>query len=190
MDPQKLNQLDPKLKDAYMKVMGMPVPEPQDPSIQAQSPIPNPVPTPDPNPVPDPTPVPTPIPEPEPIPTPTPTINQPPQDVPPTPPVSEPEPTPQPTITPEPEPPTIPTPEPTIPQQPSMQATNFEQMNSEVAAAQASPNFTAPAPMPAQNMVIKKKSSSLPILIGVAMLIFIAVYTLFWTKIFNFTLPF
>jgi cell division septal protein FtsQ len=64
-------------------------------------------------------------------------------------------------------------------------------MNSEVASAQSSPNFSTPTPMSqGQTMAIKKKSGMMPILIGIAGLFFVAVYTLFWTKIFNFKLPF
>lgn len=158
MDPQKLSQLDPKLRDAYQRVMGTTIPEPQAaPVQQAQTPpqTPNPAPAPPPMPQPEPTPIPT-IEDP---------ITQPTE-----PPVSQPQP-----LTPE----------------PSVQTSNFVQMNSEVAAAPSSPNFSAPAPMPqAQTMTVKKKNSMMPILIGVAALIFVVIYALFWTKIFNFKLPF
>lgn len=135
MDPQKLSQLDPKLREAYQRVMGTPIPPP-----------------PPPPPMPDPNPVPQPLPTPEPIPTPEPAMPKP---------VSE--------------------PQPAIPQQPPMQANNFVHMNSEVAA-----------PMPqTQTMAMKKKSGMMtPILFGIVGLVFIAIYTLFWTKIFNFKLPF
>lgn len=134
MDPQKLASLDPKLRDAYQRVMGTPIPQPQ-------TPPPPPMPAPDPNPSP----------------------------------------------TPEP----IPTPQPTIPQQPPTSASNFVQMNSEVATPPTSANFSAPQPQPAaQTMTVKKKNGMMPILIGIAGLFFIAIYTLFWTKVFNFKLPF
>lgn len=187
MDPQKLSQLDPKLREAYQRVMGTTIPEPQVAPVQAQTPPTTP-------PMPYPTPAPMPQPEPEPAPMPTPTIEEPPT-------TSEPQsiPTPQPTI-PEPQPaipqpqPPIPeptsTPEPVIPQ-PAAQANNFVQMNSEVATAPTSANFSAPASTPqAQTMTIKKKSGMMPILIVAASLFFLMVYFLFWTKIFNFKLPF
>ena len=157
MDPQKLSQLDPKLRDAYQRVMGASTPQPQAPPSQAQTPPPTPAPTP------------TPAPEPKPIPPePTPPIQEPPV------PKGQ---------------PAIPQPEPAIPPKPPVQAINFDQMNSSVAAAQTSPNLTAPAPQ-AQTIPQKKKSSLMPILIGIAILVFIAVYALFWTKIFNLQLPF
>lgn len=163
MDPQKLSQLDPKLRDAYQRVMGTPIPQVQTQPIQAQTPPPPPG---QPSPTPDPIPTPTPMPEPEPtpMPTPTPTIQEPP-------------------VAPF-EPPATPTPiqEPAIPQQPPAQASNFVQMNSEVAATVAPQS---------QTIAIKKKNGMMmPILFGIVGIIFIAVYTLFWTKIFNFQLPF
>lgn len=148
MDPQKLSQLDPKLRDAYQRVMGTPIP--------------------------DPTPVPQPQPQPEPIPTPPPPVQ------PPTEPVSEPQ-----SAIPQP----IPTPEPTIPTPLPTQANSFVQMNSEVASVPSSPNFSAPSPQ-IQTITIKKKSSLMPILAGVVILIFLVIYSLFWVKIFNFQLPF
>lgn len=163
MDPQKLSQLDPKLREAYQRVMGTPLPQvaPASPAgepIQAQTPPPPPIPTT--NPIPNP--APEPEPEPQPIPTPQPSIPQP---------VSQP----KDAITPE----------------PPVQPANFVQMNSEVPAS-PSQNFTTPAPMAAvQTMAIKKKNGMMmPILFGIAGLIVIAVYTLFWAKIFNFKLPF
>ena len=158
MDPQKLSQLDPKLREAYQRVMGTPIPQPP--------------------PMPDPTPAPEPTPPP--VGETTPTIQEPP--------VSQPQP-----AIPQPEPPPAggSIPEPTQPQQPTVQPTNFVQMNSEVATAQSSPNFSTPTPMSqGQTIAIKKKSSVTPILVGLAALFFVAVYTLFWTKIFNFKLPF
>ncbi len=111
MDPQKLSQLDPKLREAYQRVMETSIPQPQASPPQAQAP---------------------------------------------TQPISEP----QPAITP-----------------------------AEVSPVQNSPNFTSPAPE-TQTMAVKKKNGMMPILIGIAALVFVAVYTLFWTKIFNFKLPF
>lgn len=166
MDPQKLASLDPKLREAYQRVMGTVVPKPQDPAQNQTPPPPAP-------------PIPDPVPQLEPQPTP---IEPPAQ-----PPVSEPQPipTPQPS-TPQPQPAISPQPEPPV------QANNFVQMNSEVAAVPSSPNFSAPASMPqAQTMTIKKKNGMItPILFGIVSLVFIVIYTLFWTKIFNFQLPF
>ena len=140
MDPQKLSQLDPKLREAYQRVMG------------------------------------TPIPEPEPTPTPTSTIQEPPT-------------APQ-TESSMPQPKSVPTPEAPMPQQPPAQAANFVQMNSEVAATPSSTNFATPAPQ-AQTITLKKKNGIMvPILFGIAGLIFIAVYTLFWTELFGLKVPF
>lgn len=130
MDPQKLSQLDPKLRDAYQRVMGTTIPQSQ------------------------PAPAPTPELQPEPI------------SVPNTQSAASPEPffIPQPAANPEPQVPM---------QQPPTQ------------------NFTTPPPMPAQTTVVKKKSGiMIPILFGIAALVFLVIYTLFWTKIFNFRLPF
>lgn len=164
MDPQKVSQLDPKLRDAYQRVMGTVIPEPQAP-VQEQTPPPPPAPIPEPTP--NPVPVPQPIPQPEPIPTP----------------VIEPVPAVQ-------EPPPAPIVPPVQTLQP--QNSNFVQMNSEVASAvptAGSLNFATPTQ--AQAIVVKKKGGILmPLLIGIAVLVFIAIYTLFWTKIFNFKLPF
>jgi len=153
MDAQKLSQLDPKLREAYQRVMGTVIPEPAAPG---QTPTPPPADAPN---------IPTPVP--------TPTPQQP------VPPVADP----QPTTNPQ------PTPEPTAPPQP---ASNFVQMNSAVEAAPTlnSPNFAAPA-APVQNtVVLKKKNTLMPLLFGIAGLVFIAIYTLFWAKIFNLKLPF
>src|SRR3989344_2510857 len=158
MDPQKLSQLDPKLREAYQRVMGM-----------SSAPPPPPAPQPEPNSTPTDTSIPPSTPSDE-----QPTIQ----------PSAEPQPaTPAiPTET-----PTIPAYEPVIPPQPSAQPVNFDQMNSEVASS--SPNFTVPESQ-IQTMVIKKKSSIMPILLGVVIFIFIAVYILVWTKIFNLKLTF
>lgn len=178
MDPQKLSQLDPKLRDAYQRVMGTTIPEPQvtpaSPKFQrgepAQTQTPPPVGGPT-APIPDPISTPQPQPQPQPEPKPS------------EPPTSEPQPAP---LIPEP----IAEPQPAINPQP--QASNFVQMNSEVAASPAAaptPNFTAPIQI--QTISIKKKNNILiPVMFGIAALVFITVYTLFWTKIFNFKLPF
>lgn len=144
MDPQKLSQLDPKLRDAYQRVMGTTIPEPRA--------------------APDPTSVPQPQPEPEP----TSAFTSEPQSAP---------------LAPQQE--AIPMPQPAIPTQ---QASNFVQMNSEVPTPVAGANFTTP--VQAQTMAIKKKSGMKPILIAIVVLVLIAVYTLFWTRIFNFKIPF
>lgn len=71
MDPQKLASLDPKLREAYQRVMGTTIPDPN-PTPQPQ-PQPEPIPTPPPTvpPVQPPAepPIPQPVPEPEPQPT-------------------------------------------------------------------------------------------------------------------------
>ncbi len=186
MDPQKLSQLDPKLRDAYQRVMGTQLPDLQAPPaptqdrlVQTQNPPPPPEPTSDPTQMPqsEPEPTPPPLPaEPDSIPVsvPTPIIEEPSLQTP----VSEPES--QPAINPQPEAPPIIEPTPISPE-----PTSPLQQNS------ISPNFAAPAPMQNQTMAIKKKGGMLtPVMTGIVILVFIAVYTLFWAKIFNFKLPF
>lgn len=168
MDPQKLAQLDPKLRDAYQRVMGTTIPKPQAAPAQTQTP-----------PLTSPNPTPAPQPQQESIP-PTPMT------------ASEPFIKPQPTITPD------LNQEAAIPQQPPAQASNFVRMNSEIAAAPEttsavnSSNFITPPTMPqTQTMSVKKKGGMMmPILFGIVGLIFIVIYSLFWTKIFNLKLPF
>ncbi len=165
MDPQKLSQLDPKLREAYQRVMGTSIPQPQVAPIQAQTPPPPPMPTPDPTP--------NPAPEPEPIPNEAPAKKEDP-----TPSIQEPSVT-QPEISPPPEP----------------TASNFVQMNSEVAAAPvttetSSPNFSAPIATPTQTIAVKKKNSMMPILILIGGLILLIGYAYFWIKIFNLKIPF
>lgn len=148
MDPQKLSQLDPKLRDAYQRVMGTAIPEPpattvppnpqQNEPIQAQTPDlsagkplaselqPDPVAS-------------------QPVTESQPTINQQPS----------------------------PAPQPAAPAE---------------SAQTTSANFTMP--VQTQTMAVKKKSGLMPILFGIVGLIFLAIYTLFWTRIFNFKLPF
>lgn len=166
MDPQKLSQLDPKLREAYQRVMGTPIPQPQVPPAQAQIPQPDP----------------TPAPQPQPEPT------TPPQ----TPPQQQ-----EPFFIPQPETPPAGGPQPQATTQQA--SSNFTQMNSEVAAAPIEPqtqnanfsNFATPPAMPqAQTMAIKKKSGIMPVLYVIVGVVFLVVYTLFWTKIFNFQLPF
>lgn len=172
MDPQKLSQLDPKLREAYQRVMGTVILDPPTaPPAQTQtplSPIPDPTPTPVPQPAPEQTPTPQPQPQPEPA------IN--PQQT---------------AVNPQPEP-TL-TSEPSVPPQALPKASNFVQMNSEVPAAPTpapAPNFTTPASQ-AQTAAIKKKGGMMmPVLFGIVGVIFVVIYTLFWTKIFNFKLPF
>jgi len=131
MDPQKLSSLDPKLREAYQRVMGTTIPEPQAaPLSQASAPIPQPE--------------------------------------------------------------FVPASPTTIPTQ---QASNFVQMNSEIPAAAPTaalaPNFTVPPVSQVPIMPIKKKGSSImPVLFVIVGLVFIVIYTLFWTKIFNLKLPF
>jgi hypothetical protein len=188
MDPQKLSQLDPKLRDVYQRVMGTTIPEVKVSPVQTPTP---PLPTeasakPDnPNPVPptqpqaDPTPIQPLIPEPQPV----------------TPPIPSPIPQSQPAINPQSEPQAIPTPEPISAQQAT--SSNFVQMNSEVAAAPTAAaipmqNFTAPAAIPpVPTMPLKKKKNALvPVLFTIVGLIFIAIYTFFWIRFFNLKLPF
>lgn len=166
MDPQKLSQLDPKLREAYQRVMGTPIPTPQTAPqaapVQTQTPPPPiepTIPTPA---IPDPIPAPTTIPTPEPTQVPPPAIEV---------------------------PQAIPTPEPSIPEPQPTMPNNFVQMNSEVAAAPVSPNFSTPAPQ-TQTIAIKKKNHILPILMGITIVVFLIIYTLFFIKIFNFKLPF
>lgn len=184
MDPQKLSQLDPKLREAYQRVMGTVIPEPQVAPIQTQAPLPadsafvvtsakeaasakagTPIQTPQPQQ------------QPKPIPTPNtePTVPQTPIDQ-----KREPFFIPQPTPT---------NPEPT----PTQQTSNFVQMNSDVPTAPAplapTPNFVAP--IQTQIIAVKKKNNMLmTTMIGITILVFIVVYGLFWAKIFNFKLPF
>lgn len=164
MDPQKLSQLDPKLRDAYQRVMGTVIPEPQAPAAQVQTPVPPPVPPtpPAPDPVPASIPQPTAQPQPKPFITP---------DEPSTPAIQEP-----PSLQPQ-----------AIPSQP----TNFVRMNSEVAST-PSQNFTDPSTIPqTQTITLKKKNGMMmPVLFGIVILVFLVIYTLFWTKIFNLKLPF
>jgi len=133
MDPQKLSQLDPKLREAYLRVMGTEVPAPQTappvqtpvsvPQFQAQQ---------------------------EPIPAPTP--------------VSQP----------------------------------IQGMNSEIPVPQTSMpddlRMTSPvAPAPAfrpQPVALEKKSGMIPVFFVIVGAVFIVIYALFWTKVFNLKLPF
>lgn len=175
MDPQKLSQLDPKLRDAYQRVMGTAVPKPQTAFSQTKTPQ-------------------DPISAPQ--------IQSQPKAEPITPPTSAPVMKPkepdvispnsfsesQPTVNPY---PPIPNQEAITPPQPPTQNPDSIQMNSEVPTAPAtnSSNFTTP--IQNQTAVIKKKKNLLmPILIGIVILVFIVIYTLFWTKIFNLDLPF
>jgi hypothetical protein len=101
---------------------------------------------------------------------------------------------PQPTIVSQSQPQAVPTPsQPAVGAQPTP---NFVQMNSEVhtsaptatPAAFTNPNFVAP--IQTQTTAVKKKGGILPVLFVFVGLIFIVIYTLFWTKIFNYKLPF
>lgn len=151
MDPQKLSQLDPKLREAYQRVMGTVIPEPQAPAVQAQTPAPPTPPAPDSIPTPQPT---TPAEQPA-IPSPTEPI--------------------QPAA---PEIRVTPITEPDIPPpQPPTQTANFDQMNSEAAIQTQTP-------------AVKKKRVFMPILIVLGIVVFVVIYALIWTKIFNLKLPF
>lgn len=167
MDPKKLSQLDPKLREAYERVMGTTIPNLQVATDQKQTPLPAVALAEAGTPINEPiTPISNPTPQPQPQPTPV--VPQP---------ITEP----QPAINPQPE--AIPT----------QQASNFVQMNSEVLAAPtptatSNPNFVTPIQTPI--IAIKKNNLLIPILFGIVGLVFIVIYTLFWTKIFNFKLPF
>ncbi|MDP2585609.1 MAG: hypothetical protein Q8P29_01880 [Candidatus Levybacteria bacterium] len=198
MDPQKLSQLDPKLREAYQRVMGVVIPKPQSPTAQAQTPLPDEASAKAGTPIPS-----ISQPEPESIPTPTPTSE--PIPAPKIEPVAEPQA--PPTVEPEPflkQPPiseSATKPQPAIPQQeatpapqptnPTQQSSNFIQMNSEVSAAPTpTQNFTAPV-LQAPTVVLKKKGNMLiPAMIAITILVFIVVYGLFWARIFNLNLPF
>ena len=215
MDPQKLAQLDPKLREAYQRVMGTPIPTLPTTSTPVQTPLsdsissipvaePTPEPTapisdsiPTPQPQPEPTQEePTSTPEPQPESTSTPIVEPSARPEPFFKPQTEPDPLlpqqpvtePQPAIDSEPSVPPIAEsiPEPTAPIQPT---SNFTQMDSEVQAA-SSQNFATP-PMPQAQTIVKKKSGiMMPILFVIVGLVFLVIYTFFWTKIFNFKLPF
>ena len=183
MDPQKLAGLDPKLRDAYQRVMGTTIPEPTAPSAPISTPTPV---TPDPTSQPQPTLTPEPT---MPTPTPAPVMEEPTKPIEP---IMPPAPEPQPTVPVEPtpapavEPQPITNPQPQVMPEPAQPTSNFVQMNSEVAT---SPNFSAPAPQ-AQTMAIKKKGKMMPVLFTIVGLIFVVIYTIFWAKILNFKLPF
>lgn len=178
MDPQKLSQLDPKLRDAYQRVMGTAVPKPSTPPpAQAQASSPT-------NELTPPTQKPT-IPA-KPLIVSNPNTNSSPAiklDEPAIKPI-EPPTQPQTTID-----PPAQTAIPAKPQAP-LESANFDQLNSQVSTASSS-NFSAPNPT-AQNqaMIIKKKNGLLSILAVIVVLVFFVVYTLFWVKVFNFKLPF
>jgi len=163
MNPQKLSQLDPKLREAYERVMGTNIPTTSATTIQAQTPPPPPTSNPIPQPQPQPIQPPVSMPQPSTLP-----IQ----------PITEP----QPVINPQP----IPTPEPVTAPQPT---TNFVQMNSEVPAAPtANANFTMP--VQTKTAVLKKNNGIMPILFLFVGIIFLLIYSLFWAKIFNLSLPF
>jgi hypothetical protein len=133
MDPQKLSQIDPKLREAYLRVMGTEVSAPQ-----ANPPVQTPVS------------VPQFQAQQEPIPAPTP--------------VSQP----------------------------------IQEMNSEIPVPKTSmpdglrmtpPIGPAPAFRP-QPAAFEKKSGMMPVLFAVVGIVFIVIYALFWTRVFNLKLPF
>lgn len=141
MDPQKLASLDPKLREAYQRVMGTSIPKTESQPVQ--------------------TPTPT-----------APSANQSADPM-----IQSSASAPQSAIQPE------------SASEPPVQPANFDKMNSEVSAPQSSPNLTVPAPQ-FQTTVIKNKSGMMPILIGIIIVVFVVVYAIFWTKIFNLKLPF
>lgn len=178
MDPQKLSQLDPKLREAYQRVMKTSVPQQQAPPMQSQTPPPamsdaapamsdaassnEPASS-----IPDPTPQ-VPLSEPthppfDPSEFKSPYLAQPqPFAESPTP-VTEPQ---------------IISANTSTPQEP-MQQNSFDRMHSQVAS------------MPqVKEIPMKKKKPFMPLLIGVVALILILAYIFFWTTVFNFKLPF
>jgi hypothetical protein len=175
MDPQRLSSLDPKLRNAYERVMGTTIPQPQAKSdltqaASAQTQAPSmavPFAAPDSNS----------IPAPQFQPQPESQLNK------------SPAAEPQPTINPQPQ--TIPMPQTAMPTQ---QVSNSAQMNSQAVDTQApaegsNPNFVAP--IQNQSITIKRKGGiMMPVLFGIIGLVFVVIYTLFWTKIFNLKLPF
>lgn len=186
MDPQKLSQLDPKLREAYQRVMKTSVSQQQAPSMQSQTPPPpaksdlapptfdvapaasdaassnEPVSS-----IPDPTPQ---VPLSEPTHPPfdssefkSPYLAQPqPFAESPTP-VTEPQ---------------IISANTSRPQEP-LQQNSFDRMHSQVASTPQ-----------VKEIPMKKKKPFMPLLIGVVVLILILAYTFFWTTVFNFKLPF
>jgi hypothetical protein len=170
MDPQKLSQLDPKLRDAYQRVMGTAVPEPQAPPAPKAQSFPSagggPASTPAFN-----TTSTAPV-----VPTEQPSVVSP---------APEAVTTTQPIINPQTQ--SVPMADPNAPQT----NPNFTQMNSGLAAAPTTnySNFAAPTPQ-TQAGVLKKKNPMMPVLFAIAGLVFIVIYTLFWAKIFNLKLPF
>jgi hypothetical protein len=157
MDPQKLSQLDPKLRDVYQRVMGTSIPMSQATPVNTQNSTqfaPN-------------------FPQQQ--------AQQMQQEMP------------QPISIPKPiQPQFIPAQQPIPTQRPPV--INPTQMNPGMQAP-AAPMPTAtqnPSPVPqAQAVVLRKKNSVIiPILFGLVGIIFIVIYTLFWTKVFNLKLPF
>jgi hypothetical protein len=162
MDPKSSAQLDPKLQEAYNRVMGTPTgpATPTDPAAPAANPTPAPT---DqigpimPNVTPDPTALTTP-------PTVDPTVSSTPTGPEPTP-ITPADPTlPTPTITPEPVQPVIET-----PTQPTM--TTVENTASHA-------------------FVAKKGMKISPVILIVGGIVFLLVYTLVWVKVFNLSVPF
>lgn len=145
MDPQKLANLDPKLKDVYERVMGTPVPPTTASSPQTSEPVQTQTPV-------------SPFPQSQLAPDPEPTTNSQSQFIP------------------------IPI--------PRASATTPIQASPAVSTAIPITDRTDFGPK-VEAVVIEKKSGSAKfILFGVIILIVVTVYTLFWTKIFSFNLPF
>jgi hypothetical protein len=155
MDTQKMSQLDPKLRDAYERVMGIAIPKPQTTPSQIKTPSPASGST---------APVSATIQSPQPQ-------SQPESNAASS--TSEPQST------------------PLAPQSqsiPEQQASNFVRMNSEAPTSTSNSATLSPQ---IQTISLKKKNGILtPILFGIVALVFLVIYTLFWTKIFNFKLPF
>lgn len=147
MDPNTTNNLDPKLKDMYNRVMSTPVPPPVTPTPSA----PTPPLTPDPVTSPNPTPpqMPNPLPQPEAA---------------------------------------APTPPPPIQPQPENQTPPTTEMHSTM------PIPVSPKPISAAivggGTAKSKNMKFFPVLLAFGAIIFFGVYTVFWVKFFNLSVPF
>lgn len=200
MDPKASSQLDPKLQEAYNRVMGTPTSG----STPTDNTVPTPVPA-DPTsttpPVLDPT-MPNPIPSPtEP---PTPPASNPPADnpLPPTPPTpvepsmpSEPQMPPMPAAI-DPtipvNPPAAPEPEPAksevpVPSQPAMPQPTEEVVQTPTPAMNSMENTASVKP---HAFVAKKGMKISPVILIVGGIAFLLVYTVVWVKVFNLSVPF
>lgn len=198
MDPKNLSGLDPKLKEAYERVMGTPLPNPQTPSPQPPSTPPTGGPTPVQSDQPPSEPAIPPAPASEPNPEP-----NPPQ---PFPNLPEPPPVAQPTVeaTPAPPPPSLSPTEPVsfssnefvqqpakAPQQEQEQKTMHSELPLTAAVSKGTTHvvsgYVAPGASKSKGSFGLKLSTPILLVVGVAFLI---LYALVWIRIFNLSLPF